>query len=55
MIFDTTDIETHLASLPDVLRATFDRLKAMDAGDQSEIARAALYHLYRLVREVEAS
>jgi len=53
MVLDTQGIESQLANLPDVLRVTFDRLKAMEGGDQGELARAALYHLYRLVREAE--
>lgn len=55
MDLDSRDIEAQLANLPDVLRATFDRLKALEAGEQSEIARKALFHLYTLVREAEAS
>ena len=43
-----------LTSLPDVLRATVTRLKVLESGDQPEVARAALYHLYRLVREAGA-
>lgn len=55
MDLDSRDIEAQLANLPDVLRATFDRLKALEGGEQSEIARKALFHLYTLVREAEAS
>jgi DNA repair exonuclease SbcCD nuclease subunit len=48
---DSRGIEAELTSLPDVLRATVARLKDLESGEQPEVARAALYHLYRLVRE----
>ncbi|MCW5803851.1 MAG: DNA repair exonuclease [Deltaproteobacteria bacterium] len=48
---DTRDIESALSELPDVLRATVASLKAQESGAEAEVARAALYHLYRLVRE----
>jgi len=51
MLLDTKDIENQLADLPDVLRATFARLHTLESEEQREIAQAALYHLYRLVRE----
>jgi hypothetical protein len=54
MRLDTAGIEALLANLPDVLRATVVQLKALEDGDQPEVARAALYHLYRLVREADA-
>lgn len=48
---DTRNIEEAFASLPDVLRATAERLKAMESGPQAEVARQALLHLYRGVRQ----
>jgi DNA repair exonuclease SbcCD nuclease subunit len=54
LILDTRGIETQLSDLPAVLRATVTRLKQLEATDDvkaAEIAQAALYHLYRLVRE----
>jgi DNA repair exonuclease SbcCD nuclease subunit len=54
MRLDTAGIETLLADLPDVLRATVAHLRTMEASDQGEVARSALYHLYRLVREAGA-
>ncbi len=48
---DTRGIEASLAGLPAVLRATVARLQALEQGDEPEVARAALYHLFRLVRE----
>ena len=54
MVLDTQGIEQQLTGLPDVLRVTLAQLKALEGSDQAEIARAALYHLYRLVREADA-
>ncbi len=51
LVLDTRGIEAQLASLPSVLRATAARLKELEQGDQPEVARAALYHLFQLVRE----
>lgn len=51
LILDTRGIEAQLSSLPSVLRATVARLKELEQSDDGEIARAALYHLFRLVRE----
>lgn len=48
---DTRGIETSVDALPDVVRAAFKYLKEREDGDQGEVARAALYHLYRLARE----
>jgi DNA repair exonuclease SbcCD nuclease subunit len=48
---DTAGIEALLTDLPEVLRATVSRLRQMERGEQAEVARAALFHLYRLVRE----
>ena len=50
-MLDTRGIEAQLASLPAVLRATVARLKDLEQGEDAEVARAALYHLYQLVRE----
>lgn len=55
MLLDTKGMETQLANLPDVLRASFDRLRELEKTDQADIAREALYHLYRLVRQADAS
>ncbi len=54
MALNTRGIEQELTDLPDVLRATVQRLQALESGDQAEVARAALYHLYKLVREARA-
>ena len=54
LTLDTRGIEAQLVNLPDVLRSTFERLKALESGEQGDVARQALYHLYRLVREAEA-
>jgi len=54
MTLDTRGIEEELTDLPDVLRATVQRLKTLESGDEPEVARAALYHLYKLVREARA-
>lgn len=54
LILDTRGIETQLSDLPAVLRATVTRLKQLEATDDvkvAEVAQAALYHLYRLVRQ----
>ena len=51
LALDTRGIEAALAGLPAVLRATVARLQALEQGDEPEVARAALYHLFRLVRE----
>lgn len=51
LVLDTRGIEAQLASLPAVLRATVARLKDLEQGEDAEVARAALYHLYQLVRE----
>lgn len=54
MELDSRDIERDLTDLPEVLQATVERLRALERGEQAEIARAALFHLYRLVRRREA-
>ena len=54
LILDTRGIETQLPDLPAVLRATVTRLKQLEATEDpkaAEVAQAALYHLYRLVRQ----
>lgn len=51
LVLDTRGIETQLANLPAVLRETVARLKALEDTENGEVARAALYHLFRLVRE----
>lgn len=54
LLLDTRGIETQLSDLPAVLRATVTRLKQLEATDDvkaTAIAREALYHLYRLVRQ----
>jgi DNA repair exonuclease SbcCD nuclease subunit len=51
MRLDASGLEALLADLPEVLRATVAQLRTLDDGEQGEAARAALYHLYRLVRE----
>jgi DNA repair exonuclease SbcCD nuclease subunit len=55
LVLDVGDIETQLTKLPDVLRATVERLKALESGEQAEVARTALYHLYKLAREAGVS
>jgi DNA repair exonuclease SbcCD nuclease subunit len=55
LVLDTQGIEQQLAGLPDVLRVALHQLKALEGTEQAEIARAALYHLFRLVREADAS
>lgn len=54
MVLETRGIEEAFSDLPDVLRATVRRLQDMERGDQPEVARAALYHLYRLVQEARS-
>lgn len=51
LTLDTRGIETQLADLPAILRAAVARLKELEATERAEIARAALYHLYRLVQK----
>lgn len=50
LTLDTRGLEAELAGLPSVLRATVARLREEEAGESPEIARAALYHLFQLVR-----
>jgi DNA repair exonuclease SbcCD nuclease subunit len=50
---DTSNIEDAFAELPDALRTTAERLKAMEKGVQAEVARQALMHLYRTVRKAD--
>jgi DNA repair exonuclease SbcCD nuclease subunit len=51
LVLDTQNIEDAFDGLPEVLRVTAQRLKAMDVGDQAEVARRALMHLYRTARK----
>ena len=55
LTLDTRGIERQLDNLPAVLRATVARLKELEEGEQAEYARAALYHLFRMVRAGGAS
>jgi DNA repair exonuclease SbcCD nuclease subunit len=48
---DTTDIESAFEDVPEVLRATVERLRAREHGERGSEAKRALYHLYRLVKE----
>jgi DNA repair exonuclease SbcCD nuclease subunit len=48
---DTSAIEIDLGELPPVLRRTAERLRERETDGDPEIARRALYHLYRLARE----
>ncbi|MEM9068680.1 MAG: DNA repair exonuclease [Myxococcota bacterium] len=48
----TDDIERYFDDLPDVLKQTAKRLRAIEAeGERSAEAQRALFHLYRLTRE----
>jgi DNA repair exonuclease SbcCD nuclease subunit len=51
LVLDTRGIESSLTELPTVLRATVARLKEMEQSEGGDLARMALYQLYRLVRE----
>lgn len=51
LVLDTTDIERCFEDMPEVLRAAVKRLRELSDGEQAEIARRALYHLFRSVRE----
>jgi DNA repair exonuclease SbcCD nuclease subunit len=52
LTLDTTDILSHFATLPEVLRDAVARLKQReDRGDEPERARAALRHLYDLTQD----
>lgn len=50
LVLDTRGLESTLTELPPVLRAAVARLRELEAGDEPEYARAALYHLFRTVR-----
>lgn len=54
LALDTRGIEAQLTDVPDVLRATVARLQELERGEDAELARAALYQLYKLVREARA-
>ncbi len=49
---DTTGVENLFEGLPASLRAAAAKLEAQADGEQGEVARRALWNLYRLVREV---
>ncbi|MBP9170633.1 MAG: DNA repair exonuclease [Kofleriaceae bacterium] len=55
MTLDTRGIEVNFADLPEVVRATVAQLQELERGDQAEVAREALFHLFRLVRAGGAS
>lgn len=48
---DPRDADEVFRDLPDVLRATVERLRALEQGEDAEKARRALVHLYRLMQE----
>ncbi len=50
MELNSEGIEKDLV-LPEVLRSTFERLKALESTEQAAVARKALEHLYGLVRK----
>lgn len=54
MVLDTRGIEASFRELPEVLRATVTRLQELEQGERPEVAREALYHLFRLVRTARA-
>lgn len=47
---DMTGVDSSFVDVPDVLRATVARLKQREAAGEGELARRALYHLYRVVQ-----
>jgi DNA repair exonuclease SbcCD nuclease subunit len=51
---DTGGISEFAAHLPDVLQSVAARLQARAAEPDGQVARRALYHLYKTVREVRA-
>lgn len=51
LVLDTRNIEDAFPDLPDVLRVAAECLKAMEKGEQAKVARQALMHHYRSVRE----
>ncbi len=50
----TEDVDVLFDDLPGPLKAAAAKLKAQTEGEHSEVARRALWNLYRLVREVGA-
>lgn len=54
LLLDSRGIEESFGELPDVLRAAVAQLKQLEGTEQAEVARTALFHLYRLVRAAEA-
>ena len=51
LVIDATGSETHFDDLPAPLQAAAAKLKAQADGEEGELARRALWNLYRLVRE----
>jgi hypothetical protein len=49
---DTSDMQGFAANLPDVLQSVAARLQARSLEPEGEVAKRALYHLYKTVREV---
>jgi DNA repair exonuclease SbcCD nuclease subunit len=49
---DTGDIDEAFEDLPEVLRGAVARLRQAEQGEAADRAKRALYHLYRLVKEV---
>lgn len=47
---DTANLKEALDDLPGVLKATVDKLQALERGEQAAVARQALLHLYRCVK-----
>lgn len=52
---DARNIEQELQDVPDVIRVAMQRLKQLEGTEQEDVARHALYQLYRLIREARAS
>lgn len=48
---DTRDVEAVFGDLPEVFMTAIERLRTLEDGDQRDIAKRALYHLYTMVRE----
>jgi len=49
---NTADTSAFDSALPEVLKSTVQRLQSLAAEPEGAVARRALYHLYRTVREV---
>lgn len=52
LVLDTRNIEAVFANLPEAVREAAARLKKEEDGENADVARRALYHLYTLVRRV---